>query len=698
MSFTSTKMMQKAGVVSRTPVVRSAHQVRQQARSAKHQAAPSVVAAVVPQQQLSAAARRASLACRVAAAEAPAAAGADSSSSSASSVRGDIRNIAIIAHVDHGKTTLVDSMLKQSKVFRANQDMAERVMDSNALERERGITILAKNTAIRFKGVKINVIDTPGHADFGGEVERVLNMCDGVLLLVDSVEGPMPQTRFVTKKALALNKKVVVVVNKIDKPAARPEWVVDSTFELFMDLGATDEQCDFPVVYASGVNGIAGMSPDTMSETLEPLFDTVVREVAPPAVAFEQPLQMLVTNIDYDEHKGRIAIGRVSAGTVKKGIPLSICSSLEPGKVRPGKVNELFVRPGKVNELFVYDNFSRIPVEEVQAGDICAVTGIQDIGIGETLCSKESPVALPTIKVEEPTVSMTFKVNTSPFAGKEGKFVTSRNLKDRLDRELERNLAMKVEPGETADAFVVSGRGTLHLGILIESMRREGYEFEIGPPKVITREVDGHKCEPYEEAIVEVPEQYVGSVVELFAQRKGEMQDMQPSIEGTTRLTFKIATRGLLGLKNALLTATRGLGLLNTIFDSYRPVAGEISMREQGSLIAFETGQVTAYAIETAQERGQLFCRPGDQVYEGQVVGVYNKSGDLKLNVCKAKALTNMRASQSEKKVALDEARIMGLDDALEYITDDEQVEVTPLSIRIRKDPSAKPSRGGSRR
>uniref|UniRef100_A0A383VTG7 Elongation factor Tu, chloroplastic n=1 Tax=Tetradesmus obliquus TaxID=3088 RepID=A0A383VTG7_TETOB len=716
MSFTSTKMMQKAGVVSRTPVVRSAHQVRQQARSAKHQAAPSVVAAVVPQQQLSAAARRASLACRVAAAEAPAAAGADSSSSSASNVRGDIRNIAIIAHVDHGKTTLVDSMLKQSKVFRANQDMAERVMDSNALERERGITILAKNTAIRFKGVKINVIDTPGHADFGGEVERVLNMCDGVLLLVDSVEGPMPQTRFVTKKALALNKKVVVVVNKIDKPAARPEWVVDSTFELFMDLGATDEQCDFPVVYASGVNGIAGMSPDTMSETLEPLFDTVVREVAPPAVAFEQPLQMLVTNIDYDEHKGRIAIGRVSAGTVKKGIPLSICSSLEPGKVRPGKVNELFVRPGKVNELFVYDNFSRIPVEEVQAGDICAVTGIQDIGIGETLCSKESPVALPTIKVEEPTVSMTFKVNTSPFAGKEGKFntskpvntspfagkegkfVTSRNLKDRLDRELERNLAMKVEPGETADAFVVSGRGTLHLGILIESMRREGYEFEIGPPKVITREVDGHKCEPYEEAIVEVPEQYVGSVVELFAQRKGEMQDMQPSIEGTTRLTFKIATRGLLGLKNALLTATRGLGLLNTIFDSYRPVAGEISMREQGSLIAFETGQVTAYAIETAQERGQLFVKPGDQVYEGQVVGVYNKSGDLKLNVCKAKALTNMRASQSEKKVALDEARIMGLDDALEYITDDEQVEVTPLSIRIRKDPSAKPSRGGSRR
>eukprot|EP00882_Tetradesmus_deserticola_P000261 GHRQ01000288.1.p1 GENE.GHRQ01000288.1~~GHRQ01000288.1.p1 ORF type:complete len:685 (+),score=335.85 GHRQ01000288.1:559-2613(+) len=682
MSFASTKMMQKAGVVTKIPVLRCGSQARQQTRSTRHQAAVSVVAAVVPQQQLTAAARRANLACRVAAAEAPAAAGADSSNSS--NVRGDIRNIAIIAHVDHGKTTMVDSMLKQSKVFRANQDMAERVMDSNALERERGITILAKNTAIRYNGVKINVIDTPGHADFGGEVERVLNMCDGVLLLVDSVEGPMPQTRFVTKKALALNKKVVVVVNKIDRPAARPEWVVDSTFELFMDLGASDEQCDFPVVYASGVNGIAGMSPDGLADDLQPLFDTIVREVAPPAVAFEQPLQLLVTNIDYDEHKGRIAIGRVSAGTITKGAQLAICSSLEPGKVRPGKVNELFV----------YDNFSRVGVDEVQAGDICAVTGIQDIGIGETLCSKESPVALPTIKVEEPTVSMTFKVNTSPFAGKEGKYVTSRNIRDRLDRELERNLAMRVEPGETADAFVVSGRGTLHLGILIESMRREGYEFEIGPPKVITREVDGAKCEPYEEAVVEVPEAYVGPVVELFAQRKGEMQDMQPSIEGTTRLTFKIATRGLLGLKNALLTATRGMGLLNTLFDCYRPVAGEINMRENGSLVAFETGQVTAYAIETAQERGQLFCRPGDQVYEGQVVGVYNKSGDLKINVCKAKALTNMRASQSEKKVALDEARIMGLDDALEYITDDEQVEVTPLSIRIRKDPSAKQTRG----
>lgn len=620
------------------------------------------------------------MACRAAAViDAPAAA-----ADAGTLTRDNVRNIAIIAHVDHGKTTLVDAMLKQSKVFRANQETQERVMDSNALERERGITILAKNTAITFNGIKINVIDTPGHADFGGEVERVLNMCDGVVLLVDSVEGPMPQTRFVLKKALQLNKKVLVVVNKIDRPAARPEWVVDHTFELFMDLGANDDQCDFPVVYASGVKGIAGSSPEDMAEDLQPLFEMIVKAVPPPTVQPDAPLQLLATNIDYDEHKGRIAIGRVSAGTIRKGQQVSICSSLEEGKCRMGKVNELFV----------YDNFSRVPVEEVQAGDICALTGISDIMIGETICSREAPKPLPTIKVEEPTVSMTFKVNTSPFAGKEGKFVTSRNIKDRLDRELERNLALRVEPGEGAESFRVSGRGTLHLGILIENMRREGYEFEIGPPRVITKEIDGNECEPYEEAIVEVPETYVGAVVELFAQRKGEMVDMQPSLEGTTRVTFKIATRGLLGLKNALLTATRGMGLVNTIFDEYRTKAGEISMRDQGSMVAHETGQVTAYAIESAQERGQLFVRPGEQVYEGQVVGMYSKAGDLKVNVCKQKALTNMRAANKEVKTALDEARTMGLDEALEYIIDDELVEVTPLSIRIRKDPSA----GGRRK
>ncbi|GLC42783.1 Putative elongation factor TypA-like svr3, chloroplastic [Pleodorina starrii] len=631
--------------------------------------APRLATAVLPSRP------QTNVVCRTATVDAPPASGA----SGGSSVREDIRNIAIIAHVDHGKTTLVDAMLKQSKVFRDNQNTAERIMDSNDLERERGITILAKNTAVRYRGIKVNIIDTPGHADFGGEVERVINMCDGVLLLVDSVEGPMPQTRFVLRKALELNKRVVVVVNKIDRPAARPEWVIDSTFELFMDLGASDELCEFPVVYASGVNGIAGMQADGLAADLEPLFETIVKEIRPPTVAPEAPLQMLCANIDYDEHKGRIAIGRVTGGTIRRGQTVSICSSLEPGKVRPAKIAELFV----------YDNFSRVPVDEVTAGDICALSGIADIKIGETITQREAPVPLPTIQVEDPTVSMTFKVNTSPFAGKEGKFVTSRNLKDRLDRELERNLALRVDPGETSDSFIVSGRGTLHLGILIENMRREGYEFEIGPPKVITREVEGKTCEPYEEAIVDVPENYVGAVVELFAQRKGEMVDLIPSIQGASRVKFRIATRGLLGLKNALLTATRGLGVMNTLFLEYAPVAGEILMRENGSLVAHETGQVTSYALESAQERGQMFVRPGDQVYEGQCVGVHAKAGDLKVNVCKTKQLTNMRAASKEIKVGLDEPRTMGLDDALEYINDDEQVEVTPKSVRIRKDPSA---------
>jgi len=595
----------------------------------------------------------------------------------------NLRNIAIIAHVDHGKTTLVDSLLKQSKVFRDNQATTERIMDSNDLERERGITILAKNTAVRYKGIKINIIDTPGHADFGGEVERVLNMCDGVLLLVDSVEGPMPQTRFVLRKALALNKKVVVVVNKIDRPSARPDWVIDATFELFMDLGASDEQCDFPVIYASGFNGIAGTDPSALAADLEPLFQAIVKEIQAPEVKDDAPLQLLAANIDYDAHLGRIAVGRVANGVIKKGQQVAVCSSLAPG-----------TRTAKISELYVYDNFNRVPVDEVKAGDICALAGIADIKIGETICAREAPNPLPTIKVEDPTVSMTFKVNTSPFAGKEGKFVTSRNLKERLDRELERNLALRVEPGETADAFIVSGRGTLHLGILIENMRREGFEFEIGPPKVITKEVDGKTCEPYEEAVVEVPDNYVGSVVELFAQRKGEMTDLQPSLEGSSRLKFRIATRGLLGLRNAMLTATRGMGVMNTLFLEYAPMAGEILMREAGCLVAFETGQVTAYALESAQERGQLFCRPGDQVYEGQCVGQCSKAGDLKINVCKTKQLTNMRAASKEIKVGLDEPRIMSLDDALEFINDDELVEVTPKSVRIRKDPSKQGRRG----
>eukprot|EP00887_Chlorella_sp_A99_P005987 scaffold27.g5987.t1 len=627
--------------------------------------------------------------------------------------RSDIRNIAIIAHVDHGKTTLVDAMLKQAKVFRGNQAVDIRVMDSYDLERERGITILSKNTAVRYKGVKINIIDTPGHADFGGEVERVLNMADGVLLLVDSVEGPMPQTRFVLRKALELEKKVVVVVNKVDRPAARPDWVIDQTFELFLDLGASDEQCDFPVVYASGIAGIAGDDPADLADDLEPLFEAILREVQPPRVAVDVPLQLLVTNLDYDEHKGRIAIGRVQAGKLSKGDSVAFC---KPGDDKP--------RSARISELFVYDNFARTAVDEVEAGDICAVTGLAEVGgralgasgdgaatpagrlataertsrtparvlqvaIGETLCNPGNINPLPTIEVEEPTVRMTFSVNTSPFAGQEGKYVTSRNLKERLERELERNLALRVEPGSGADSFDVSGRGSLHLGILMENMRREGYEFAVGPPKVITRRGEGGDLlEPVEEAVIEVPEEHVGGVVDLMGQRKAQMLDMSSGSEGASRLKYKIPTRGLLGLRNAMLTATKGTAVLNTIVAGYEPWAGEIQTRETGSLVCFETGQVTAYALEGVQQRGRLFTRPGEQVYEGQVIGIHQRSGDLKVNACKKKALTNMRAAGKDANVVLSEPVEVNLDYALEFIASDELVEVTPKSIRMQKNPS----------
>lgn len=592
--------------------------------------------------------------------------------------RSDIRNIAIIAHVDHGKTTLVDAMLKQAKVFRDNQAVDIRVMDSYDLERERGITILSKNTAVRYKGVKINIIDTPGHADFGGEVERVLNMADGVLLLVDSVEGPMPQTRFVLRKALELEKKVVVVVNKVDRPAARPDWVIDQTFELFLDLGASDEQCDFPVVYASGIAGIAGDDPADLADDLEPLFEAILREVQPPRVAVDVPLQLLVTNLDYDEHKGRIAIGRVQAGKLSKGDSVAFC---KPGDDKP--------RSARISELFVYDNFARTAVDEVEAGDICAVTGLAEVAIGETLCNPGNINPLPTIEVEEPTVRMTFSVNTSPFAGQEGKYVTSRNLKERLERELERNLALRVEPGSGADSFDVSGRGSLHLGILMENMRREGYEFAVGPPKVITRRGEGGDLlEPVEEAVIEVPEEHVGGVVDLMGQRKAQMLDMSSGSEGASRLKYKIPTRGLLGLRNAMLTATKGTAVLNTIVAGYEPWAGEIQTRETGSLVCFETGQVTAYALEGVQQRGRLFTRPGEQVYEGQVIGIHQRSGDLKVNACKKKALTNMRAAGKDANVVLSEPVEVNLDYALEFIASDELVEVTPKSIRMQKNPS----------
>lgn len=595
------------------------------------------------------------------------------------SPKANIRNIAIIAHVDHGKTTLVDAMLKQSKVFRSNQTVEERIMDSNDLERERGITILSKNTAIRFGDVKINIIDTPGHADFGGEVERVLNMADGVLLLVDSVEGPMPQTRFVLRKALTLDKKVVVVVNKIDRPAARPDYVIDAVFDLFCELDASDEQCDFPVVYASGMSGIAGNDPSELADDLEPLFAAILREIKPPTVDLTAPTRMQVCALDYDEHKGRIAIGRVERGTLRRGDTVAYC---QPGQDP---------KRGKVTELFVYDNFARSLVDSVEAGDICAFTGIADVGIGETLCDPSAVEPLPTIAVEELTVRMTFAVNTSPFAGQEGKYVTSRNLKERLERELERNLALRVEPGEGAESFEVSGRGSLHLGILMENMRREGYEFSVGPPKVITRrDESGTLVEPVEEAIIEVPEEHVGAVTSLMGARKAAMQDLSSGSEGTTRIKYTIPTRGLLGLKNAMLTATKGTAVLNTIVVGHEPWAGDISTRENGSLVAFENGQVTAYALESAQQRGRMFVKPGEQVYEGQVIGIHQRAGDLKVNVCKKKALTNMRAAGKDATVVLSEPVPVNLDYALEYVADDELVEITPASIRIRKNPAIK--------
>ncbi|GLT64608.1 hypothetical protein SLA2020_370900 [Shorea laevis] len=590
--------------------------------------------------------------------------------------RSDIRNIAIVAHVDHGKTTLVDAMLKQAKVFRDNQFVQERIMDSNDLERERGITILSKNTSITYKDTKINIIDTPGHSDFGGEVERILNMVEGVLLVVDSAEGPMPQTRFVLKKALEFGHAVVVVVNKIDRPSARPDDVINSTFELFIELNATDEQCDFQAVYASGIKGKAGLSPDNLAEDLGPLFESIIRCIPGPRIKKDGALQMLATNIEYDEHKGRIAIGRLHAGILQRGTEVRVCTS------------EDSCRFARVSELFVYEKFSRVPAESVEAGDICAVCGIEDIQIGETIADKVSGKPLPAIKVEEPTVKMAFSINTSPFVGREGKYVTSRNLRDRLNRELERNLAMRVEDGETADTFIVSGRGTLHITILIENMRREGYEFMVGPPKVINKKVDDKLMEPYEIATIEVPEEHMGAVVELLGRRRGQMIDMQGvGSEGTTLLKYKIPTRGLLGLRNAILTASRGTAILNTIFDSYGPLAGDIVTRDQGSLVAFEDGTTSSYALASSQERGQMFVGPGMEVYKGQIVGIHQRPGDLSLNVCKKKAATNVRSSNKDQSVVLDTPLDYSLDDCIEYIQEDEMVEVTPSSVRMCKNP-----------
>ena len=588
-------------------------------------------------------------------------------------VRNDLRNIAIIAHVDHGKTTLVDQLLRQSGVFRSNEVVAERVMDSNALERERGITILSKNTAVHYKGVKINIVDTPGHADFGGEVERILMMVDGVLLLVDAFEGCMPQTRFVLKKALALGKKPLVVINKIDRPGARPKEVVDEVLDLFIELGANEDQLDFPVVYASGRDGYASTDPDVPGKDMQPLFDAILKYIPAPHGDLNGPTQVLFSNIDYDDYVGRIGIGRVERGSVHDGESVVLCH-------RDGTTSNV-----KVTKLYQFEGLKRTEVQEAKLGDLVAVSGVTGLNIGETICSPDHIEPLPFVKIDEPTVSMMFMVNNSPFAGREGKYVTSRNLRDRLFKEVETNVAMRVEETDSADTFKVSGRGELHLSILIEEMRRENYEFQVSSPTVIYKEINGKKCEPIELLMIEVPDSYVGAVMEKLGTRKAELQNMGTRNTGVTHLEFKIPARGLMGYRQEFLTDTNGNGIMNNVFDSYEPFKGEISTRSSGSLIAHETGESTGYGLFYAQDRGRMFIGPGVDVYEGMIVGVSPKSDDIAVNVCKKKHATNTRASGADEALKLTPASDMSLEQCLEFIKADELVEVTPKSIRMRK-------------
>ena len=587
--------------------------------------------------------------------------------------RNDIRNIAIIAHVDHGKTTLVDAMLRQSHIFRDNQQVADRVMDSNDLERERGITIMSKNTAVVYKGVKINIVDTPGHADFGGEVERVMNLVDGVLLLVDAMDGPMPQTRFVLRKALQAGHRAIVVINKIDRPNARPNHVINETFDLFVDLGANDEQAEFATIYTNALTGQAGRSPLKMYDTLEPLFEAILDRIPPPEVKPDEPMQLLVTNTIHDAYKGKILIGRLLRGAIQRG---QAAAHID----RAGAL-----KPAKVNQLFVFQGLDRIEVDHADAGDIIAIAGIPEAGIGDTIADAEHPEALPTIAVEEPTVRMTFSINNSPFAGREGTHVTSRKLRERLYTELERDVALRVADTDTNDAFSVSGRGELHLTILIETMRREGYEFQVSRPEVIFKELDGQKLEPIEQVEIEVSEQYQGTVIELMGARRGVMRDMSYRDDGTVHMVFHVPTRGLLGFRQTFLTATRGEGIVNALFMGYEPLAGELSTRTNGSLIASENGNATTFGLYGAQERGQLFISAGTDVYEGMVIGQHIRSRDLEVNVCRKKHLTNMRSSGADEALRLEPPRVLSLDDAIEYIGDDELVEVTPKGFRLRK-------------
>ena len=584
-----------------------------------------------------------------------------------------IRNIAIIAHVDHGKTTLVDAMLKQSHVFRENEQVQERVMDSNDLEKERGITILSKNTSVMYNDIKINIVDTPGHADFGGEVERVLKTVDGVLLLVDAFEGAMPQTREVLKKSLALGLKPIVVINKIDRPGATPEKVVDQVIELFIELDATDEQLDFPVVYASAKNGIAKMDLSEETTDLHCLFETIVNTIKAPDCDLEGPAQMLVSNIDYDDYVGRIAVGRIERGTIKLNMPVSIC----------GKEDK--ITQGRIAKLYTHVGLKRVEVEEVGAGDIVALAGLPDINIGDTICDFNNPEKIPFVDIDEPTVSMTFSVNNGPFAGKEGQFITSRHIRDRLFKELERNVSLRVKETASPDSFEVSGRGELHLAVLIETMRREGFELLVSRPKVIFKEIDGVKCEPIERLVVNVPDDCIGNVIEKLGRRKAEMVNMEPAETGHTKVEFKIPARGLIGYRTEFLTDTKGEGTMNHIFDSYEPYKGDIQARVRGTIVAFEAGKSVTYGLYNAQDKGELFIGPGVDVYEGMIVGLNSRGEDLSINVCKEKHLTNTRASGSDDALRLVPPIQMSLEKAIEFIQDDELVEVTPKSIRLRK-------------
>ena len=584
----------------------------------------------------------------------------------------NIRNIAIIAHVDHGKTTLVDCLLRQSHVFRENEQVQERVMDSNDLEKERGITILSKNTSVMYNGIKINIVDTPGHADFGGEVERVLKTVDGVLLLVDAFEGPMPQTREVLKKSLALNLKPIVVINKIDRPGSNPAKVVDQVLELFIELNANDDQLDFPVVYASAKNGIAKMSLEEESDNVTCIFDTIVKYIDAPNCEIDGPAQMLVSNIDYDDYLGRIAVGRIERGTIKSGMPIAICKAEKNTQ-------------GKVAKLFTYEGLKRTEVEEATAGDIVSLSGVADINIGDTICDLNNPEKIPFVDIDEPTVSMTFSVNNGPFAGKEGQFITSRHIRDRLFKELERNVSLRVKETDSADSFEVCGRGELHLSVLIETMRREGFELLVSRPKVIFKEIDGVKCEPVEKLVVNVPDDSIGTVIEKLGRRKGEMTNMEPAEAGHTKVEFRIPARGLIGYRTEFLTDTKGEGTMNSIFDAYEPFKGDIQARTRGVLVAWEQGTSVTYGLYNAQERGELLIGAGVDVYEGMIVGINSRNEDIAINVCKEKHLTNTRASGSDDALRLVPPLQMSLEKAIEFIQEDELVEVTPKNIRLRK-------------